>query len=174
MEELWYEYLDFLIKKCGVRIGALYKDLLNILHNIRFTWEIGRDDNREADGVSLRDDFYIPDECSEYEIDFYERPCSVLEMMVALAIRVDNEYIGNPAESHPGPFFFEMIENLGLRRFIQGKYSEDDVYEIVERWLKREFDKDGKGSPFPVKHDRRDQRDLEIWDQMISYINEKY
>lgn len=175
MEELWDDYLQYLIWRCGLQRNNKYGRLYMVLHNIEFTWIIDRDDNREGDGVELRDDYDIPYPWRSVESEaFFERPCSVMEMLVGLSIRVDNEFIGDPAEEHPEIFFMEMIKNLKLDRFIGDRYQKEDVIRIVKRWLDRNFDRDGRGSPFPVYKDHRDQRKLEIWDQMNSYINEKY
>lgn len=152
-----------------------YGRLFEILHNIDFEYILERDENRESDGIDLRDDFYIPD-CFDFELEmaFYGRKCSVFEMLLALSIRVDDEIIGDPAEEHPEKFFIEMIENLGLGIFRGDRYRDEYVIEIVQKWMDRKFNKKGGGSPFPMKHDRRDQRKLEIWDQMNAYISENY
>lgn len=175
MDELWDNYLQYLIWRCGLEKERKLSCLFETLHNIEFTYILGRDDNREEDGVDLREDYKVPS-CFDADIEeaFYAHWCSVLEMMVALSIRVDKEYIGDPAEEHPEAFFMEMIKNLGLDRMVNGRYREEDVNHIIYRWLDRKFDRDGRGSPFPLKHNIRDQRKLEIWDQMISYIGENY
>ena len=134
-----------------------------------------RDDNREEDGYDLRNEYNIPSEFSvEMKEAFFAHWCSVFEMLIGLAIRVDDEFIGDPADEHPEDFFIEMLENLGLTKFVGRRYREQDVINIVQKWLERRFDKDGRGSPFPVRHDHRDQRKIEIWDQMNSYISENY
>lgn len=177
MEELWDDYLQYLIWRGGLEKFTRYGNLFAILHNIKFTYIIDRDENRADAGIELRDDYEIPDEYRKMRriVDcFYDRPCSVLEMLIALSIRVDDEFIGDPAEEHPDVFFMEMIKNLGLDKIISNRYREDDVIKIVDRWLDRKFDSDGRGSPFPVKYSHRDQRCVEIWDQMNAYISEYY
>lgn len=175
MEELWDDYLQYLIWRGRLERMTKYGRLFDILHHIDFICVVERDENREADGVELRDDYNIPDDFDDCLVDdFLERPCSVLEMMIALAIKVDDEFIGDPAEEHPEEFFMEMIKNLGLDKFRGNRYKESDVIRIIDRWLNREFDRDGTGSPFPVKESKRDQRELEIWDQMNAYLRENY
>lgn len=174
MEELWDDYLQYLIWRCGLQRMTKLSNVFAILHDIPFTYVLDRDNNREEDGCDLRNEYNIPDGFSvEVEEAFFTHWCSVLEMMIGLAIRVDDEFIGDPAEGHPEDFFMEMLENLGLTKFGK-RYCEEDVVNIVQKWLDRRFDKDGRGSPFPVRYDYRDQRELEIWDQTISYINENY
>lgn len=174
MEELWDDYLQYLLWRGGLEKFTRYANLFAILHNIEFTYVIERDENRADAGIELRDDYEIPDCYIEFEDEFFDQNCSVLEMLLALSIRVDDEFIGDPAEEHPEVFFMEMIKNLGLDKFIGNQYREDDVIKIIDRWLDRKFDSDGRGSPFPVRYSHRDQRGVEIWDQMNAYISEHY
>lgn len=178
MEELWDDYLQYLVWLCHLENkGRQYSKLFEFLHNIEFIWSIERDENRAGDGMELRDNFEIPgDYLNENQLieDFMNRPCSVLEMLIALSIRVDDDFIGDPAEPHPEEFFWEMIDNLGLCDFTDKNFNISSVDKRIKMWLERRFTKYGLGSPFPVLDDRRDQRELEIWDQMNSYINEKY
>lgn len=172
MEELWDDYFQYLIWRCGLQQMTKLTNVFAFLHNIPFTYVLERDDNREEDGCDLRNEYNIPGEFSvEVKEAFFAHWCSVFEMLVGLAIRVDDEIIGDPAEEHPEDFFIEMLENLGIA---DGRLKENYIYLMVDRWLKRKFDKDGRGSPFPVHHDHRDQRKLEIWDQMNAYISENY
>lgn len=175
MDEIWDDYLLYLIWRGRLSGFKKYGKLFEILHNIEFTWLIDRDENRESDGIELRGNYDIPYEIDERdEIEFENHWCSVLEMLIGLSIRVDDEFIGDPAEEHPEIFFMEMIKNLGLDIYKGSRFRKKDVHVIIEKWLNREFDKDGRGSPFPIKKDHRDQRNLEIWDQMNSYIFERY
>ena len=175
MDELWDDYLQYLIWRGGLQKMTKFGRLFEILHHINFECVLERDENREDDGVELREEYSVPD-CfdAEQEEAFYAQKCSVLEMLIALSIRVDDEFIGDPAEEHPEDFFMEMIENLGLDKFNGNRYRDDDVIKIIQRWMDRKFNKNGHGSPFPMKYDRRDQRKLEIWDQMNAYISENY
>lgn len=171
MNDLWGDYLQHLIWRGNLQKFSKYSKLFEILHRIEFTWIIDRDDNREADGIDLREDYNIPIEYTNEECNnFMNHWCSVLEMMIGLAIRVDYEIIGDPSEEHPEHFFMKMIRNLDLLRLKE----ERTIIKIVNIWLNREFERNGRGSPFPVRNDRRDQRKLEIWDQMNSYISENY
>ena len=174
MEELWDDYFEFLIWRCQIQNLTRFGRLFNILHHVDFEWELERDENRESDGIDLRDEYDIPREYYDDAEWFYSRRCSVLEMLIGLAIRVDDELIGDPAEEHPESFFMEMIKNLSLDKFKGNGYNESDVIKILNRWMHRDFERNGCGSPFPVKGSRKDQRKLEIWDQMNTYISENY
>lgn len=175
MDELWEDYLQYLLWRGGLQKFTQYHKLFRALHNIVFTYIFERDDNRDEDGYDLREDYEIPNYFDkDIKKAFYDRDTSVLEVLIGLSIRVDNDFIGDPVEEHPEKFFMEMIKNFGLIKFKNNNYREYEIIKIVNRWMNREFEKNGQGSPFPVRYDRRDQRKLEIWDQMNSYINENY
>lgn len=166
MEILRNMYFQHLIWKCGLERDKKYQKILKALYNIDFTYVIERDDNRESDGLDLRREFKIPKEFISLRLAFENQTCSVLEMLIGLAFRIDREFLD---DVDAGGFLIEMVNNLFSNR---GKVM--FYREIVDKWLERDFLPDGDGSPFPVKHDPRDQRELEIWDQVMSYINEKY
>ena len=67
-----------------------YKKVLTLLHQTEFTWSIPMDENRAGDGIDLRRRFSY-EMCHDYNRMAYEinSPCSVLEMMLALAIRCE-------------------------------------------------------------------------------------
>lgn len=178
MEELWEDYLQYLIWVGHLEKFRDFENLFELLHNIEFTWSIERDENRAGDGMELRDNYNIPIEISHNENllieEFMNRSCSVLEMLIGLAIRVDDEFLGDPAEPHPEEFFWEMIKNLELDNYPNRRFDYYKIKNKIQKWLDRDFTRKGSGGLFPVYNDDRDQRDLEIWDQMNSYINEKY
>lgn len=167
MVKTWDVYGKDILNFLGLDIWTKknYKSLLEHLHNREFTWIMDRDDNRADDGVKLR---------RTLEYDFGERPCSVLEMLAGLALRAEVDIIGDPGDPRPGDFFWEMIENLALDSMTEKEFDKVKVDRIVDRWLNREFLPDGRGSVFYVRNDIRDMRKLEIWDQMNSYIYERY
>lgn len=174
MGELWDDYLNWLIWRCGLEKEKKLSKHFFELHNMEFFYTIDRDDNREADGLDLREEYSIPDIYIKYAKEFYERKCSVMEMMVALSIRVDDALIGDPGEEHPKEFFLKMLENLGLLGANPQRIASAKIRQVVKDWLNRRFDSNGDGSPFPVECDGRDQRLLEIWDQVNSYVAENY
>ena len=167
IKDAWKSYKCDLLDYVGVGLSAKkqYKSVFEALHDMEFAWKIDRDDNRADDGIRLR---------RKLGYDFGNRPCSVLEMLVGLAMRVDYEFIGSPADPKCEIFFGEMISNLGLDVYREKMFDFGCVRQIVNRWMNREFKFDGTGSIFPVRFDIHDQRKLEIWDQMLNYINERW
>ena len=84
----YFEWIVNLLCDGRFAEGISYRKLLTLLHSIEFRYSIDRDENRAIDGIDLR--YYYSftngyDDLSE----FLEGPCSVLEMMVALAIKCE-------------------------------------------------------------------------------------
>lgn len=164
----WEHYGDWLIKRIGFR-DRNYIPLLRILHDIPFRWIILKDRNRASDGVYRRREFFVEMGVLEGKFD---QECSVLEMLVSLAIRIDEEFTGNPGDPAADELLFEFIKNLGLVEIDVKNVGK--ITNIVEKWLDRDMDFDGNGGILPLRHASKDQRHTEIWDQMMEYIDENW
>lgn len=100
-------YFEWLIEHvCGGRYNKLlrYRRLLLWLHKTEFIYSNPMDSNRVDDAVDFRRRFgYLGKEHS----------CSVLEMMVALAVRCEEHIMGNQEiGDRTGEWFWEMIYNF--------------------------------------------------------------
>lgn len=152
-----------------------YQKLLYFLHGIDFRYSIEMDGNREADGIDLRYRFGYENSYDDAVIATYldDRPCSVLEMMIALAIRCEEDIMGDPdIGNRTGKWFWLMIQNLGLDDMSDDIFNADYVSQIIDRFLDRQYERDGKGGLFTVKHCKYDLREEEIWYQMCWYLDE--
>jgi hypothetical protein len=155
-----------------------YGDLSRVLHSKNFTWYVPNDDNREMDGKLLRRKFAQEMSYEEEEIEeILSGPCSMLEMLIALAIRLDF-IMSKGAEEHIAEWFWELIMNLGLDKFtneylsLEGKLYQID--KIIYTLLERKYLRNGQGGGlFPLKYAKKDQRSIEIWDQMSLYLAER-
>lgn len=152
-----------------------YSPLLAQLHNTAFYATHPLDQNREADGVELRYKFgHSQPGVSDPEIATVldNRPCSILEMMVALVIRCENEIADDPIYGDRTSLWFQsMLQSLGLYRMKGPFYDSQDVDNILSRFLKREYEPNGKGGLFYIPNTREDLRTVEIWYQMCWYMN---
>ena len=145
------EYFDWLCevvdsKRFSKHVS--YRKLLMHLHNIEFTWFIPYDDNRADDGIMLRRKYALAHHDEELS-DYISGPCSVLEMMAALAIRceesiMDDTLFGN----RTGQWFWGMIRNLGLSPMNDSNFDAEFVDDVIARFLNREYEPDGKGGLF--------------------------
>ncbi|MDO4378315.1 MAG: hypothetical protein Q4C64_04075 [Erysipelotrichia bacterium] len=97
---------------------------------------------------------------------------NVLEVLVALALRLDLDVIGDDDEKHLGDWFWGMLFNLGLSEYDDDNFDKKQVESKIDIWLSRGFDYSGKGSIFPLKSPQTDQRITEIWYQANAYIIE--
>lgn len=149
-------------------------ELLRYLFDIEFIYIIDKDADRAIDGIDLRYRFGYE---MGYSRDFIERhlddkPCSVLEMMVALSIRceniTDNPYDNDRAEQ----WFWTMIKNLGLYDMTDSTFDEEHISHIIDKFLNRKYSYNGEGGLFTVKNPKEDMRDVEIWYQTMWYLDD--
>lgn len=162
--EAWYQFV------CGERFAEeiSYRKLLTKLHNTEFTYFVPNDDNRADDGIQLRRKFAGND---EEVFGYLDGPCSVFEMMVALAIRCETTIMDDPkVGDRTGQWFWGMIKNLGLSTMYDDNYDEEIVEKVIDRLLKREYEADGSGGLFTVRNCDHDLRKMEIWAQMNWYL----
>lgn len=166
----YFEWLCELIDLRRFSKRVSYRKLLMHLHNIEFTWFIPHDDNRADDGVQLRRRYALIQ--NDMSLTHYIKgPCSVLEMMVALAIRceefMDDAMLGNRS----GQWFWGMVNNLGLSPMTDSEFDRDYIDDVIARFLNREYEPDGKGGLFTVRHCGHDMRTVEIWCQLTWYLD---
>lgn len=148
-----------------------FRKLLMLLHNIKFVYSIPKDKNRAADGISLRRRFAAQNGYEDLS-DCLDGPCSVLEMMVALAIRCEENIMDDPGiGDRTKQWFWEMIANLGLNGMYDSIFDRRVVEEAVERFLNREYEPDGRGGLFRVRNCETDLRTVEIWYQLCWYLD---
>lgn len=159
---------------CGRRYAkeVSFRKLLEHLHNTRFIFSIPKDENRAEDGIDLRYRFVRIIHKENY-LDYLDGPCSVLEMMVALAIHMEEGVMDDPEYGdRTGQWFWGMVVNLGLGSMTDNRYDERYVNDILDRFLDRDYEPDGRGGLFTVKDTDVDLRSVEIWYQMCWYLDE--
>ena len=152
-----------------------YQKLLTHLHNREFYYILDMDGNRASDGVDLRYRFAYENNYEYAIITRYldDRECSVLEMMVALAIRCEEDNMGDPdIGNRTGKWFFVMLESLGLESMTDDVFDERYTDDVVNRFLDRKYKRNGEGGLFTTTDRRRDMRAAEIWYQMCWYLDD--
>lgn len=178
-QEIRNKYFDWLYNQVckGRSHGKVsYKRLFEFLDSIEFIFSIPNDANRAEDGVELRYRFAT----DEIDFDDFEdaidaindRPCSVLEMMVALAMRCEENIMDNTKYGdRTAQWFWNMISNLGIGNMMDDVFDESVVNEIIYDFLYRCYDADGKGGLFYIYGCEYDLREVEIWTQLCWYLD---
>lgn len=176
MDKLEIEYFNWLCDKIFYNITEIehYK-LVNHLYNFTFIPSIEMDNNREDDGKQLRYRFgrecEIPSSVILRSLDT-EDTCSILELMVALALRceetimTDSEF-GDRTEL----WFWNMINSLGLSDMNDRSYDEKHVDMVLDSFNDRRYNRNGEGGLFTIPKIREDLRNVEIWYQMCWYLD---
>lgn len=178
LDVLYNKYFDWMYKiVCDERYfdRESYEKLLSYLYKREFIYSIDMDGNRAEDGIDLRYRFAYElgydDSMVISQLD--DKPCSVLEMMIALAIRCEEHIMDDPdIGDRTVQWFWNMINNLGLDSMNDAYFDEDRVEVIIDRFLNRDYDENGKGGLFTVKHCAHDLRTVEIWYQMCWYLDD--
>lgn len=156
-----------------------YIHLANILHSIPFIYILEWDENMGCHGIELRYRFmYINGMYDQnYEDIFDDDPCSVFEMLVALAIRIEDQFMDNLEDYRVPEWFKLMLKNIGLEPYNDSYFNnwsfDYEVKGIVDNFLYRRFDPDGHGSIFTTNRDV-DMRDIDFWKQTTWYLTDNY
>lgn len=172
INENYFKWMVHLIRGDKYPKELSYQKLLRYLHTVEFTYIIPKDVNRAEDGLDLRYRFaYEHPEWNDAEY-YIHGPCSVLEMMVALSIRCEESIMDDPAiGNRTGQWFWGMIANLGLGAMIDTHFDYDQADEIIARFLNRQYEPNGVGGLFKIRHCDLDVRDAEIWYQLCWYLD---
>lgn len=173
IEKEYFEWMSDIVCKNRYDHSISFRKLLSYLHNVEFKYNILNDSDRAHDGVNLRRRFALSAVTEyDYTMDCLEGPCSVLEMMVALAIRCEETIMTNPQiGDRTAQWFWKMVVSLGLGSMTDDRFDECYVEETITRFLNRKYEPDGHGGLFIVKG--KDLRSVPIWTQMCYFLDNK-
>lgn len=158
---------------------SAYNNLLTHLFQTEFRYSIPRDRNRVDDGIDLRWRFACDISDSETErivisqsLSDSSDTCSVLELMVALAVRCEETIMDDPSYGNrTTQWFWKMISSLGLGSMTNVNYDRQYVDRVLTRFMNRSYDPDGNGGLFTVRNCEYDMRNVEIWYQLCWYLD---
>jgi len=174
LSERYFAWLCNLIKK-GTPIAVdQYTKLLKYLHDVEFAYILDMDGNRYEDGISIRYRFgyemHIDAAIIASEIDVGK--CSMLEMMCALSLKCEEHIMSDPdIGDRTGKWFWDMIISLGLSDMTDSRFSKSYVDDVIYIFLHRKYKPTGEGGLFTVPNIDRDFRRIELWEQMMHYLN---
>lgn len=173
LNDIYFEWMCQLISDED-HDSLSYQLMLQELHHTPFEYTLPMDENREADGIDLRYRFgreqRIEARVIASVLDI--TPCSVMEVLVALAVRCEEHIMANPEYGdRTSEWFWTMMENLGLDRMTDRRFRSDEFYYIIDRFLDREYGPHGEGGLFYIPNPRRDLRTVDIWYQLMWYLS---
>lgn len=155
-----------------------YGRLMEFLHSIPFysTVQVPLDENRGADGKDMRLRFV--EDTVEYNynhvylyLNDYE--ATMLEVMAALAIRCEENIMrDDDVGDRCDEWFYGMLCSSGLVACCDENFDENEAKEIVDRILERKYSRNGKGGLFTLSNPPKDLRKVEIWYQLLWYLDE--
>ena len=171
----YFEWLVEIVNPTGYDGEHSYRKLLSYLHDVEFTFSIHRDISRARDGEDLRYRYAHHSKHNEYYedvVDCLRGPCSVLEMLIALSLRCEEQIMCDPElGDRTSQWFWKMIMNLGLGHMTNPNFDLDEAESIISIFLDRAYEPDGRGGLFTVRNIDEDMRDMEIWRQMLRFLN---
>lgn len=166
----YFEWMFDIACKNRFSENISYRKLLMFLHSREFRYSVPKDRNRAGDGENLRYRFAINVYDDDSVRSYLEKPCSVLEMTLALAIRCEVNIMDDPQiGDRTGQWFWGMITNLGLGSMHDDLFDEEYCNFVIDRFLNRKYEPNGKGGLFTVRD--QDLRKMEIWKQLCLYLN---
>nr|FAA03434.1 MAG TPA: hypothetical protein [Siphovirus LN-2020-2] len=181
MEQEYFDFLLSFLDEGDEELPSIFDShhLLWKLHHIEFRYSAMMDRNRDMDGREWRNRYG-----GKLSPAFRKSPASVLEVLLGLADRIAFEL---DDEEGLDPYFWEMIENLGINyadyQFDNsGNALDRKVDKTVQRWMSRQYDSHGRGGIFPLESvpefyesdEFQNQNRLELWYQMQLYLAENY
>lgn len=141
--------------------------LIRYLYEKPYRCQFTLDENRAAGGLNLRSRFAYENGVNVQDVG--HGPCSILEMLIALADRMVEILTCDIYD-----WFWDLLRNLTLDRFDDANFDENEINYILNRWLDRTYSRDGRGSIFPLNSYQGDCRNLDTWSQMNAWIAENF
>jgi hypothetical protein len=165
MNQIDYEYYEWLISQIHIPNGKSYNDLFEIMHNIEFHWTVPNDNNRLQDGKDLRYEFL-----NDRNLTLNLGGVTVLEILISLSRRTAFTAGGTPED-----WAWKLLKNLQLTKKPDRLTEEEivEVNDILDALIWRTYERDGRGGFFPLKNSEEDQTKVEIWYQMNQYVIER-
>ena len=169
----YFEWLYGIVCDGRYSSNISFRKLLMFLHTSQFVWSIPKDENRADDGAELRYRFAVSHDYNEREVlRILSGPCSMLEMMLALSIRIEEDIMDDTEYGdRTAQWFWGMVNSLGLGSMTDERFDKVYAEDVIEDFIDRDYAPNGKGGLFTIRHCDYDLREVEIWTQMCWYLD---
>lgn len=167
-KELYVRWLENALTSESNRRDRSYFELTYVMFEKEFTWSIEMDDNRLADAWELRHEFADSHGMNREEL-ICMAPCSFIEVLLGLSRRMAFVAGGTAPR-----WAWQLLVNLGLERMWDhlSRSKLQTVHHILETVITRTYEPNGVGGFFPLAWPDRDQRQVQLWYQLNSYVEE--
>ena len=155
-------YFDWLMAIVGG--PGEYKDVIDVLWSTEYWSDIPNDENRANDGLELR---YFYEEETGFECE-KNGACTVLEMMIALANRMENAFFYDPkVGNRTNLWFWEMFYNAGFANFGKNGQKKWPFAHFLQKFLAR------KSGTFFFEIDKKPENwaKIEVWKQVCAHVS---
>ena len=183
LSQLYLEWLLRLINADNYK-GKSYIKLCSLLNKIPFEPVMKLDKNRSSDVQSLLRETYIQSQSDWYRLSNDEImelptwPVSFLELIISLAMRIDLDFMREiNGIDNTRIYFWVIVRNLGFLSFVDDNWNEDSIISVVNRLnivQERKYDFNGNGGLFPLENAEMDQRNVQIWNQLCQFVNQRF
>lgn len=96
----------------------------------------------------------------------------MLEMMIALALRCEETIMDNPQKGNrTKQWFWQMVASLGLSSMTDDNYDRRHVRLVLNQFMRNDYEPDGHGGLFTIYGSKDDLRNVEIWVQLLWYLD---
>lgn len=161
------DYYIWLCDLVDLEAHRMYSNLISFLYDTEFVWSVAKDSNRAGDGKALRDDYIR--EVSWFDTspeDWFDEPCSLLEMLIALARRTRIDLMPE-FDIEVSDWFWIFVKNLGLDKY-------DDRCNFDEKFVTL-FQKKVAGFGFcDTFFEKRDFLGADIWQKLQAFLAKNY
>lgn len=175
----YYRWLYSLVNSEQHLNSVKYDKLLLYLFNTPYYAEYEDDLNRIYDGYSFR--YRIFADKFNYDLEYVEEhlsclgDCSMLEMLVSFAYRIEDDIMSDDTQGdRVGQWFWSMIVSLGLGKMDDENFNEKYCNLVIRKFINHKYNKNGKGGLFTFTENNSDMRTITLWCQAMWYLNENF
>lgn len=160
-------YFDWLLETIGCQNDG-YRATYSMMNDIPFRYYVMDDENRMNDGLDLREQYMYEMGINEH-VDmpvwpFDSRRASVLEVLVGIVLRMDNQGF----ERSRSEWMHMFLENLGIND--RNKQDAGFIHNTIKRFIERGYHRNGDGGLFICNSDA-DMTRLSIFEQIVEFGN---
>lgn len=165
-----YDPYSWRERSAGLTLSKLYDKLWDTPYHPNP--DIPLDLNRWHDGRDLRKEYAYENNLDRYYI-YEEIPfeCTMLEFITALAIRIEFVMQDPDLLDRTPQWAYYILQSLGIWYCTDWCYEEAYVDMVLDRFMKNEYEADGRGGCFYIPDTKRNLRTMQVWDQMNQFTN---